>query len=140
MVGALKESFDSKESNWIKGSVQATANFEDGLHVPVVLEAIRKLSETKFWQRLQINSDSPSNYDQIMRFARMSTISVFMLCSCFCVPASRNFWFRVFAMRLRFPGCGFFLYNFVTAVKQLNDINQMLDFLLRLCNPLRIRI
>uniref|UniRef100_A0A1A9V9H9 Uncharacterized protein n=1 Tax=Glossina austeni TaxID=7395 RepID=A0A1A9V9H9_GLOAU len=42
MVDALKESFASKESNWIKESMQAAANFEDGLYVQAVLEAIRK--------------------------------------------------------------------------------------------------
>uniref|UniRef100_A0A1B0A9C5 Uncharacterized protein n=1 Tax=Glossina pallidipes TaxID=7398 RepID=A0A1B0A9C5_GLOPL len=42
MVGALKESFASKESNWIKEPVQAATNFEDGLYVQAVLEAIRK--------------------------------------------------------------------------------------------------
>uniref|UniRef100_A0A1B0GE71 Uncharacterized protein n=1 Tax=Glossina morsitans morsitans TaxID=37546 RepID=A0A1B0GE71_GLOMM len=47
MVGALKESFGSKESNWIKEPVRAAANSEDGLYVQAVLEAIRKS-----WQRV----------------------------------------------------------------------------------------
>ncbi|TMW46307.1 hypothetical protein DOY81_008615 [Sarcophaga bullata] len=74
MIGALKESFASKESSWVKEPVQAAATFEDGLYVQAVLEAIRKSSETKSWQRVQITSDTPSNHDQIMRFARMSTM------------------------------------------------------------------
>lgn len=74
MVGALKESFASKESSWVKEPVQAAATFEDGLYVQAVLEAIRKSSETKSWQKVHISSDNPSNHDQIMRFARMSTM------------------------------------------------------------------
>lgn len=74
MIGALKESFAVKESSWVKEPVQAAATFEDGLYVQAVLEAIRKSSETKSWQRIQITSDTPSNHDQIMRFARMSTM------------------------------------------------------------------
>uniref|UniRef100_A0A1A9Z0M4 Uncharacterized protein n=1 Tax=Glossina pallidipes TaxID=7398 RepID=A0A1A9Z0M4_GLOPL len=54
MVGALKKSFASKEANWIKESVQAAANFEDGLYEQAVLEAIRKLSGTKPWQRIHM--------------------------------------------------------------------------------------
>uniref|UniRef100_A0A1B0GE95 BACK domain-containing protein n=1 Tax=Glossina morsitans morsitans TaxID=37546 RepID=A0A1B0GE95_GLOMM len=81
MVEALKESFASKESNWIKEPVQAAASFEDGLYVQSVLQAIRKSSETKSWQTVQINSDSPSNHHQIMYFARTSTI---MTCCVVC--------------------------------------------------------
>uniref|UniRef100_A0A1B0F9J5 GPAT/DHAPAT C-terminal domain-containing protein n=1 Tax=Glossina morsitans morsitans TaxID=37546 RepID=A0A1B0F9J5_GLOMM len=74
MVCALKESFSSKQANWIKEPVQAAANFEDGLYVQAVLEVIRKSSVTKSWQRVRINCDSPSNQGQIVRFVRMSTI------------------------------------------------------------------
>uniref|UniRef100_A0A1A9UDJ7 Uncharacterized protein n=1 Tax=Glossina austeni TaxID=7395 RepID=A0A1A9UDJ7_GLOAU len=49
MVGALKESFAGKESNWIKEPAQAAANFEDVIYVQAVLEAIRKSTETKSW-------------------------------------------------------------------------------------------
>ncbi|XP_061387734.1 glucose-fructose oxidoreductase domain-containing protein 1 [Musca vetustissima] len=74
MIGALKESFAVKESSWVKEPVQAAATFEDGLYVQAVLEAVRKSSETKSWQRVQITSDTPSNHDQMMRVARMSTM------------------------------------------------------------------
>lgn len=72
MVGALKDAFAQKDSSWAKEHVQAAATFEDGLYVQAVLEAIRKSSETRTWQRVAISSDSPTNHDKMMRFARMS--------------------------------------------------------------------
>lgn len=74
MIAALKESFAAKESSWVKEPVQAAATFEDGLYVQAVLEAIRKSSDTKTWQRVQINSDAASNHEQMMRYARMSVL------------------------------------------------------------------
>lgn len=72
MVGALKEAFAQKDSSWVKEHVQAAATFEDGLYVQAVLEAIRKSSDSRTWQRVVISSDSPTNHDKIMRFARMA--------------------------------------------------------------------
>ena len=72
MVGALKEAFAGKD--WVKEPVQAASTFEDGLYVQAVLEAIGKSSECKSWQRVQVSADTPTNHDQIMRFARMSTM------------------------------------------------------------------
>lgn len=72
MVGALKEAFSQKDSSWVKEHVQVAATFEDGLYVQAVLEAIRKSSDSRTWQRVVISSDSPTNHDKIMRFARMS--------------------------------------------------------------------
>ncbi|EDV57376.1 glucose-fructose oxidoreductase domain-containing protein 1 [Drosophila erecta] len=74
MVGALKEAFGSKESSWVKAPVSTAATFEDGLYVQAVVEAIRKSNETRQWQRVQLSTDSPLNHDQIIRYARMSTM------------------------------------------------------------------
>ncbi|CAD7015188.1 glucose-fructose oxidoreductase domain-containing protein 1 [Ceratitis capitata] len=74
MVGALKEAFADKDASWVKEPVQAAATFEDGLYVQAVLDAIRKSSETKSWQRVRITPETPSNHEQIMTFARMSTM------------------------------------------------------------------
>lgn len=74
MVGALKEAFAQKESSWVKEPVQAAATFEDGLYVQAVLDAIRKSSESRSWTKVEITSESPTNHEQIMRFARMSVM------------------------------------------------------------------
>lgn len=74
MIGVLKEAFAGKESSWVKEPVQSAATFEDGLYVHAVIEAILKSNESKSWQRIEISSETPSNHDQIMRFARMSTM------------------------------------------------------------------
>lgn len=74
MIGALKEAFSSHETNWIKEPVQAAANFEDGLYVQAVLDAIRKSSDTRSWIRVEITTESPTNHEQLMRFARMSVM------------------------------------------------------------------
>ncbi|CAD7076688.1 unnamed protein product [Hermetia illucens] len=74
MVGALKEAFSQKESTWVKEPVQAAATFEDGLYVQAVLDAIRKSSESRTWTKVEVTSESPTNHEQIMRFARMSVM------------------------------------------------------------------
>ncbi|XP_037958628.1 glucose-fructose oxidoreductase domain-containing protein 2 [Teleopsis dalmanni] len=74
MIGALKEAFGAEEASWVKEPVLAAATFEDGLYVQAVLEAIHNSSNLRSWQRVKIKSDTPSNHDQIMRFARMSTM------------------------------------------------------------------
>ncbi|BFF95967.1 glucose-fructose oxidoreductase domain-containing protein 1 [Drosophila madeirensis] len=74
MVGALKEAFGSKESSWVKAPVSTAATFEDGLYVQAVVEAIRKSNESRQWQRVQLSTDAPLNHDQIIRYARMSTM------------------------------------------------------------------
>ncbi|EDW85317.1 uncharacterized protein Dwil_GK18466 [Drosophila willistoni] len=74
MVGALKEAFGSKESSWIKAPVCTASTFEDGLYVQAVVEAIRKSNESRQWQRVELSTDAPLNHDQIIRYARMSTM------------------------------------------------------------------
>lgn len=74
MVGALRESFLSEQSSWIKEPVQSAATFEDGLYVQAVLDAIRKSSDNKTWVKVQIMSESPTNHAKIMTAARMSAV------------------------------------------------------------------
>lgn len=57
--------------NWIKGPVQLAANFEDGLYVQAVLDAIRKSSNERTWQRVSIVSESPNNHAKYIAAARM---------------------------------------------------------------------
>ncbi|XP_030384276.1 glucose-fructose oxidoreductase domain-containing protein 1 [Scaptodrosophila lebanonensis] len=74
MVGALKEAFGSKEASWVKAPVSTAATFEDGLYVQAVIESIRKSNETRQWQRVQITTDTPLNHEQLLRYARLSTM------------------------------------------------------------------
>lgn len=52
MVGALKEAF-ATSSGWAKEAVSSAANFNDALYVQLVLEAIRKSSETRTWVKVE---------------------------------------------------------------------------------------
>uniref|UniRef100_A0A336MT20 CSON000849 protein n=1 Tax=Culicoides sonorensis TaxID=179676 RepID=A0A336MT20_CULSO len=81
MVGNLASAFhpDNKEHvqgnpgqvNWIKTPVQLAANFEDGLYVQAVLDAIRKSSDERAWKRVQIVSESPNSHAKYIVAARM---------------------------------------------------------------------
>lgn len=51
MVGALKEAF-ATSTGWAKEAVSSAANFNDALYVQIVLEAIRKSSETRNWVKI----------------------------------------------------------------------------------------
>ena len=55
MFSALKEAFTtpSSNSNWNKESVASAANFNDGLYVQQVIEAIRKSSDTRSWIKVE---------------------------------------------------------------------------------------
>lgn len=74
MVGALRESFVTEQSNWVKEPVQSAATFEDGLYVQAVLDAVRKSSDSKSWVKVSIMSESPTNHAKIMTAARMSAV------------------------------------------------------------------
>lgn len=55
MIGALKEAFASS-SGWAKESVSSAANFNDALYVQAVLEAIKKSSENRSWQKIDMQT------------------------------------------------------------------------------------
>lgn len=74
MIGALRESFISEQSSWVKEPVQSAATFEDGLYVQAVLDAIRQSSDSKNWIKVSIMSESPTNHAKIMTAARMSAV------------------------------------------------------------------
>lgn len=74
MIGALRESFVSEQSSWVKEPVQSAATFEDGLYVQAVLDAIRQSSDSKNWIKVNIMSESPTNHAKIMTAARMSAV------------------------------------------------------------------
>ncbi|XP_055379600.1 glucose-fructose oxidoreductase domain-containing protein 2 [Condylostylus longicornis] len=57
MVGALKESFSQNENAWVKEPVQAAANFEDGLYVRSVIDAICKSNECRNWCKVEISPE-----------------------------------------------------------------------------------
>lgn len=81
MVGNLASAFHPSNQeqvqgtpgqvNWIKGPVQLAANFEDGLYVQAVLDAIRQSSDQRAWQRVSIVCESPNNHAKYIAAARM---------------------------------------------------------------------
>lgn len=66
MVGNLASAFHFDQSKggqltWIKEPVQTAATFEDGLYVQAVLDAIRKSSDERTWQRVAIAQEATNN-------------------------------------------------------------------------------
>lgn len=66
MVGNLASAFHFDQANggqltWIKEPVQTAATFEDGLYVQAVLDAIRKSSDERTWQRVTIAQEATNN-------------------------------------------------------------------------------
>lgn len=55
MISALKEAFTipSSTSSWNKEPVASAANFNDGLYVHQVIEAIKKSSDTRAWVKVE---------------------------------------------------------------------------------------
>lgn len=74
MIDALRKSFITEQSSWVKEPVQTAATFEDGLYVQAVLDAVRQSSESKSWIKVNIMSESPTNHAKIMTAARMSAV------------------------------------------------------------------
>lgn len=54
MIGALKDAFTSS-SGWAKEAVSLAANFSDALYVQVVLEAIKRSSDSRTWIKIDSN-------------------------------------------------------------------------------------
>lgn len=54
MIGALKDAFNSS-SGWAKEAVSSAANFSDALYVQVVLEAIKRSSDSRTWIKIDSN-------------------------------------------------------------------------------------
>lgn len=54
MITALKDAFTSS-SGWAKEAVASAANFSDALYVQVVLEAIKRSSDTRAWIKIDPN-------------------------------------------------------------------------------------
>lgn len=57
--------------SWVKEPVQLAANFQDGLYVQAVLDAICKSSDERSWQRVNIVSESPNHQAKYMTAARI---------------------------------------------------------------------
>lgn len=55
MISALKEAFTTpaSNSNWNKEPVASAANFNDGLYVQQVIEAIKRSSDTRSWVKVE---------------------------------------------------------------------------------------
>lgn len=54
MLAALKESFTtSSGTSWNKQPVSSAANFNDGLYVQMVIDAIKKSSENRTWVKVE---------------------------------------------------------------------------------------
>jgi predicted dehydrogenase len=55
MISALKESFTTSSNTtvWNKEPVASAANFNDGLYVQTVLEAIKKSSDNRMWVKIE---------------------------------------------------------------------------------------
>lgn len=62
MVANLASSFqiNGEQLGWMKEPVQAAATFEDGLYVQAVLDAIRKSSDERAWQRVTVANEAPN--------------------------------------------------------------------------------
>lgn len=62
MVGNLASAFQVHDGqlSWGKEPVQAAATFEDGLYVQAVLDAIRKSSDERAWQRVTVINEAPN--------------------------------------------------------------------------------
>lgn len=54
MIGALKDAFGAS-NGWAKEAVSSAATFSDGLYVQVVLEAIKRSSDTRAWIKIEPN-------------------------------------------------------------------------------------
>jgi len=61
MIGALREAFMPVEDKrgWIKEPVALAANFEDGLYVQAVINALRKSNSSKEWVKVNILTEEP---------------------------------------------------------------------------------
>lgn len=55
MIAALKEAF-ATSTGWAKEAVSSAANFNDALYVQAVLEAIKKSSDNRTWQTIDMQS------------------------------------------------------------------------------------
>lgn len=81
MVAALREAFNPNQDHpetggWIKEAVKIAANFEDGLYVQAVLDAIRRSSDEKSWIKINILTESPNNQAKFMNAARISAVAM----------------------------------------------------------------
>lgn len=74
MVAGLREAFlpVHEQTGWIKSPVESAANFDDGLYVQAVLDAIRRSNEERTWVPVSVISESPTNQTKILHAVRMS--------------------------------------------------------------------
>lgn len=78
MVSALREAFASgtDEAGWVKESVSLAANFEDGLYVQAVLQAIRQSSQDREWVKVAVMTEQPDMNALLSAAVRKTAISI----------------------------------------------------------------
>ncbi|KAJ8959501.1 hypothetical protein NQ318_022198 [Aromia moschata] len=78
MVSALREAFlpVNEKAGWVKEPVRSAANFEDGLYVQAVLDAIRQSSRTRQWAKVSVMTEQPDQNELLSAVVRRTAISI----------------------------------------------------------------
>lgn len=79
LLGSLRETFNiSNGKEWKKESMVGLlgSNFEDGLYIQAVIEAIRKSSKENRWVKVNIITEEPDPNPVLTAAVRTSAISM----------------------------------------------------------------
>ena len=78
MIGALREAFQPVEdkSGWIKQPVSRAANFEDGLYVQAVIDALKRSNKKREWAKVHVMTEEPDPIPLLSAAVRSTAISI----------------------------------------------------------------
>lgn len=78
MISALREAFELVEDKkgWVKEPVFQAANFEDGLYVQAVIEALKRSSMHREWSKVNTMTEEPDPNPLLSAAVRSTGISI----------------------------------------------------------------